>query len=86
MPVILLPVGHLYHVTYSGLLMDSTGAFGSGAAFALEDGWILARAIEYTRSSPEPIAKALAIFDAIRSPYYLRMFVQIKPCIQIPSS
>ncbi|OAL26876.1 hypothetical protein AYO20_09909 [Fonsecaea nubica] len=51
-----------------------SGAFGSGAAFALEDGWILARAIEYTRDAPKGLAQALAIFDAIRSPYYLRMY------------
>ncbi|KAJ9609973.1 hypothetical protein H2200_006303 [Cladophialophora chaetospira] len=51
-----------------------SGAFGSGAAFALEDGWILARAIEYTRLRSEPLAKALDIFDHIRSPYYLRMY------------
>ncbi|KIX94173.1 uncharacterized protein Z520_10199 [Fonsecaea multimorphosa CBS 102226] len=51
-----------------------SGAFGSGAAFALEDGWILARAIEYTRDTPKGLAHALEIFDAIRSPYYLRMY------------
>jgi 2-polyprenyl-6-methoxyphenol hydroxylase-like FAD-dependent oxidoreductase len=49
-----------------------SGAFGSGAAFALEDGWILARAIEYTRSSGG-LKEALDIFDRIRSPYYLNM-------------
>lgn len=53
--------------------LDWTGAFGSGAAFALEDGWILARAIEHARSTGQPLATALEIFDAIRSPYYLRM-------------
>ncbi|KIV81073.1 hypothetical protein PV11_08523 [Exophiala sideris] len=51
-----------------------SGAFGSGAAFALEDGWILARAIEYARSKSEPLEKALEVFDDIRSPYYLRMY------------
>ena len=51
------------------------GAFGSGAAFALEDSWILARAFEHSQSDPEPIKKALEIFDSIRSPYYLRMSV-----------
>ncbi|KIW29466.1 uncharacterized protein PV07_05280 [Cladophialophora immunda] len=51
-----------------------SGAFGSGAAFALEDGWILARAIEYTRDTPKGLAQAFEIFDAIRSPYYLRMY------------
>lgn len=55
------------------MLMRFSGAFGSGAAFALEDGWILARAIEYTRARERPLAEALEIFDEIRSPYYLRM-------------
>ncbi|QKX57371.1 uncharacterized protein TRUGW13939_04483 [Talaromyces rugulosus] len=63
-----------------------SGAFGSGAAFALEDGWILARAIEYTTTRPQPtipgdaqitkmqnIADALEIFNEVRSPYYHRM-------------
>lgn len=66
------------------------GAFGSGAAFALEDGWILARAIELTTSTAQltpsendrdrqiikarNIADALEIFDRIRSPYYRRMY------------
>jgi salicylate hydroxylase len=62
----------------------STGAFGSGAAFALEDGWILARAIEHAfykdarsfvpYSREQALHEALSIFDSIRSPYYLRMY------------
>lgn len=51
------------------------GAFGSGAAFAMQDGWILARAIEYSRTTSQPLAKALEIFDEIRSPYYHKMSV-----------
>lgn len=47
-----------------------SGAFGSGAAFALEDGWVLARAIEYARGG---LGRALEIFDEIRSPYYARL-------------
>ncbi|KAK0103161.1 hypothetical protein ONS95_014959 [Cadophora gregata] len=50
-----------------------SGAFGSGAAFALQDGWILARAIDHTRSKGG-LSAALSIFDSIRSPYYLRMY------------
>ncbi|KAH7330486.1 salicylate hydroxylase [Rhexocercosporidium sp. MPI-PUGE-AT-0058] len=50
-----------------------SGAFGSGAAFALQDSWILARAIEHTRSTGG-LSAALEIFDSIRSPYYLRMY------------
>lgn len=47
-----------------------SGAFGSGAAFASEDGWILARAIEFSRKNG---GSAADIFDSIRSPYYARM-------------
>ena len=50
------------------------GAFGSGAAFALEDAWVLAQALRHTRSQNRPPADALRIFDDIRSPYYLRMY------------
>ena len=52
-----------------------SGAFGSGAAFAMQDGWILAQSIARFRSSPLPLASALAAFDSIRSPYYHMMFV-----------
>lgn len=59
------------------------GAFGSGAAFAMEDGWILAQSIEYVFSAlaskqssfskQDGLQKVLNIFDTIRSPYYARM-------------
>jgi salicylate hydroxylase len=52
-----------------------SGAFGSGAAFAMQDSWILAQAIGHTRLLRRPLASALAIFDSIRSPYYKKMFV-----------
>ncbi|PMD17737.1 salicylate hydroxylase [Hyaloscypha hepaticicola] len=51
-----------------------TGAFGSGAAFAMQDNWFLAQAIGHTRMSRQPLASALAIFDSIRSPYYKKMY------------
>ncbi|KAJ5594771.1 uncharacterized protein N7459_000979 [Penicillium hispanicum] len=51
-----------------------SGAFGSGATFAMEDGWILARALEHTRFSSYPVRDALEIFNTIRSPYYDRMY------------
>lgn len=72
----------LLHASLSVILsILFTGAFGSGAAFALEDGWILARAVEHTiystRSRQQALREALAIFDSIRSPYYLRMYILI---------
>ncbi|OJJ58688.1 hypothetical protein ASPSYDRAFT_68504 [Aspergillus sydowii CBS 593.65] len=51
-----------------------SGAFGSGAAFAMEDGWILARAIEYSVNSKTVLKDALEIFQQIRGPYYERMY------------
>ncbi|KAL2822664.1 hypothetical protein BJX63DRAFT_427220 [Aspergillus granulosus] len=64
-----------------------SGAFGSGAAFAMEDGWILARALEleYSRNgggnstnsgidTATTIRNALRIFQRIRGPYYERMY------------
>ncbi|KAJ9312342.1 hypothetical protein DTO271D3_7358 [Paecilomyces variotii] len=55
-----------------------SGAFGSGAAFALEDGWILARTLKHTNATLQPsqesLGEALSIFDALRSPYYLRTY------------
>ncbi|KAJ6170964.1 FAD-binding monooxygenase [Penicillium chermesinum] len=50
-----------------------SGAFGSGATFAMEDAWILSRALEHTHLSSEPIKNALEIFNHIRTPYYDRM-------------
>lgn len=51
----------------------SVGGFGSGSAFAMEDSWILARAIEHSRLSTGALAEALRIFDSIRAPYYQAM-------------
>ncbi|KAJ5663020.1 FAD-binding monooxygenase [Penicillium longicatenatum] len=51
-----------------------SGAFGSGATFAMEDGWILARALEHTQLASHPVEEALEIFNVIRSPYYARMY------------
>jgi salicylate hydroxylase len=62
-----------------------SGAFGSGAAFTMQDSWILAQAIAHSRSSREPLASALAIFDSFRSPYYHRMFVYPIPLLNFTS-
>ncbi|KAF7552704.1 hypothetical protein G7Z17_g4113 [Cylindrodendrum hubeiense] len=51
-----------------------SGAFGSGATFAMEDGWILARALERSQLSSHSLPDALEIFEQIRSPYYARMY------------
>jgi salicylate hydroxylase len=48
-----------------------SGAFGSGAGFAMEDGYILAKALEYFRND---VHGALPLFEAIRLPYYSRMY------------
>ncbi|KAG8165645.1 hypothetical protein KVR01_004197 [Diaporthe batatas] len=48
-----------------------SGAFGSGAGFAMEDGWTLAQALNHHGND---IGKAAALFDRIRVPYYSRMY------------
>lgn len=55
-----------------------TGAFGSGAAFALEDGYILAQSLAHAfgdeKYKDAPVLKSAELFDSIRSPYYKRMY------------
>lgn len=48
-----------------------SGAFGSGAGFAMEDGWVLAQALQHFGNDT---SKALPLFDRIRVPYYHRMY------------
>lgn len=48
-----------------------SGAFGSGAGFAMEDGWVVAQAL---RRYGNDGRRALALFDRIRVPYYSRMY------------
>lgn len=51
-----------------------SGAFGSGAAFALEDGWVLAQALSHFEND---LSKALPLFNATRLPYYSRMYTHL---------
>lgn len=51
-----------------------SGAFGSGAGFAMEDGWILAQALAVSEND---MHKALPLFDKIRVPYYTRMYAHL---------
>lgn len=48
-----------------------SGAFGSGAGFAMEDGWIIAQALQHTGNDRHA---ALKLFNRIRVPYYHRMY------------
>ena len=54
-----------------------SGAFGSGAAFALEDAWTLGQAISHALSHDLPLAEALRLFDETRSPYYSKLFAEL---------
>lgn len=51
-----------------------SGAFGSGAGFAMEDGWVLAQALRRFRNDT---TKALPLFDKVRVPYYHRMYMHL---------
>ncbi|KAK0710625.1 hypothetical protein B0H67DRAFT_646067 [Lasiosphaeris hirsuta] len=58
----------------------SAGGFGAGSSFAMEDSWVLARTIEYARStsaSAKPsdiVREALDTFNAVRRPFYQAMW------------
>ncbi|ODN73690.1 hypothetical protein L202_07235 [Cryptococcus amylolentus CBS 6039] len=55
-----------------------SGAFGSGAAFAFEDAYVLAQALSYTYrqtqsgqgSTKGAVGEALELYDGVRSPHY----------------
>ncbi|KAH8894145.1 FAD/NAD(P)-binding domain-containing protein [Thozetella sp. PMI_491] len=51
-----------------------SGNFGSGAGLALEDVYALARVLEWSWSRERTLADALEMFDAIRSPHYMKLY------------
>ncbi|KAJ4365333.1 hypothetical protein N0V83_008954 [Neocucurbitaria cava] len=51
-----------------------SGAFGSGAGFTMEDGWVLAQSLSYSKND---LSKALPVFNAIRLTYYSRMYAHL---------
>ena len=51
-----------------------SGAFGSGAGFAMEDGWILAQSLAHFEND---LSRALPLFDQIRLAYYARMYAYL---------
>lgn len=51
-----------------------SGAFGSGAAFAFEDAFVLSRALDRAQRQGQSIADALEVYDAIRAPRYQDLF------------
>ncbi|WWC57515.1 uncharacterized protein I303_100047 [Kwoniella dejecticola CBS 10117] len=51
-----------------------SGAFGSGAAFAFEDAYVLAQALLYTRKKGETVSEAIKFYDEVRSPHYKGLY------------
>ncbi|PWY73032.1 FAD/NAD(P)-binding domain-containing protein [Aspergillus heteromorphus CBS 117.55] len=51
-----------------------SGAFGDGAGFALEDVFVLVRAIEWAHTRGRSIREALNLYDLVRSPYYKSLY------------
>lgn len=51
-----------------------SGAFGSGAGFAMEDGWVLAQSLAHFGND---LSKALPLFNQIRLSYYARMYAHL---------
>ncbi|BGP36294.1 hypothetical protein JCM10449v2_000192 [Rhodotorula kratochvilovae] len=55
-----------------------SGAFGSGATFALEDAWTLAIALAHARENALPLEEALRLFDETRSAFYSLLYAELK--------
>ncbi|GKZ85852.1 hypothetical protein AnigIFM56816_000697 [Aspergillus niger] len=51
-----------------------SGAFGAGAAFALEDVYVLTRAVKWAHERGLPIQDGLELFDRVRAPHYAAMY------------
>ncbi|KAL3468722.1 hypothetical protein BJX99DRAFT_242844 [Aspergillus californicus] len=51
-----------------------SGAFGAGAGFALEDSYVLARAISWSYERGNGIPCGLDLYDRVRSPHYKKMY------------
>lgn len=52
-----------------------SGAFGSGAGFAMEDGWVLAKALAHFSHD---VQRAGALFEEIRLGYYSMMYAWLE--------
>ncbi|PYH95587.1 FAD/NAD(P)-binding domain-containing protein [Aspergillus ellipticus CBS 707.79] len=51
-----------------------SGAFGAGAGFALEDVYVLTRAVKWAHGRGLPISEGLELFDKVRAPHYADMY------------
>ncbi|KAF4119338.1 salicylate hydroxylase, partial [Geosmithia morbida] len=51
-----------------------SGAFGAGAGFALEDAYVLGRAVSWAAEEGRPLGEALRILDDVRSPHYKALY------------
>ncbi|PWY82077.1 FAD/NAD(P)-binding domain-containing protein [Aspergillus heteromorphus CBS 117.55] len=51
-----------------------SGAFGAGAGFALEDVYVLTRAVKWAHDRGLPIGEGLELFDRVRAPHYADMY------------
>ncbi|KAL2841588.1 hypothetical protein BJY01DRAFT_249515 [Aspergillus pseudoustus] len=52
-----------------------SGAFGAGAGFALEDSYVLARAVTRAHERGHALSRGLDLYDRVRSPHYRAMYV-----------
>lgn len=63
---------------YSSLLMRYHS--GAGAGFALEDVFVLTRAVAWAHDRGSNLGEALRLFDEVRSPHYSRL---VRPQIDV---
>ncbi|ORY73619.1 hypothetical protein BCR35DRAFT_147523 [Leucosporidium creatinivorum] len=55
-----------------------SGAFGAGAGFALEDSFILQKALLHARSTSQPLSYALELYQDTRNRHYKRLYEQLQ--------
>lgn len=61
------------------------GNFGAGTGFALEDVYTLGRCLAWANECNQSAAKALDLYDQIRSPHYERLNKTLKKFVDIKS-
>lgn len=58
-----------------------SGAFGAGAGFALEDSFILQKALLHARATSHPLSYALELYQETRNRHYKRLYEQLQRSI-----
>ncbi|GAB1200988.1 hypothetical protein APSETT444_010372 [Aspergillus pseudonomiae] len=61
-------------VSHGSIALIGDASHRAGAGFALEDAYVLARAVTWAHERDLPVSNALALYDKVRSPHYKDMY------------